>query len=151
MKLFLQKKCKIFERWWLRPQTPKTAPPLRISGYAPVRNNFVLKHHRPKNMQRPKKSLKLFLRRYQNLIDWCIFILLSRESDGALCFGRIRTRLGVDHFPSFPVDVLSSSHVNLLLVQSHQAEIIIVKRLIQGRNNVTRVRVELMILRSESS
>ena len=39
------------------------------------------------------------------LIDWCIFILLSRESDGALCFGRIRTRLGVDHFPSFPVDV----------------------------------------------
>ena len=73
MKLFLQKKCKIFERWglrphtpvppaaggfapnpqppaaggfaprpplasggWgLRPQTPKTAPPLRISGYAP--------------------------------------------------------------------------------------------------------------------
>ena len=32
------------------------------------------------------------------MIDWCIFILLSRESDGALCFGRIRTRLGVDHF-----------------------------------------------------
>ena len=79
------------------------------------------------------------------LIDWCIFILLSRESDGALCFGRIRTRLGVDHFPSFPVDVLTSSHVNLLLVRSHQAEIIIVKRLIQGRNNVTRVWVELMI------
>ena len=84
------------------------------------------------------------------MIDWCIFILLSRESDGALCFGRIRTRLGVDHFPSFPVGVLTSSHVNLLLVRSHQAEIIIVKRLIQGRNNVTRVRVELMILRSES-
>ena len=30
----------------------------------------------------------------------------------------------------------------LLLVRSHQAEIIIVKRLIQGRNNVTRVRGE---------
>ena len=60
-------------------------------------------------------------------------------------------RLGVDHFPSFPVDVLTSSHVNLLLVRSHQAEIIIVKRLIQGRDNVTRLRVELMILRSESS
>ena len=89
--------------------------------------------------------------RYDCLIDWCIFILLSRESDGALYFGRIRTRLGVDHFPSFPVDVLTSSHVNLLLVRSHQAEIIIVERLIQGRNNVTRVRVELMILRSESS
>ena len=26
MKLFLQKKCKVFERWGLRPQTPKTAP-----------------------------------------------------------------------------------------------------------------------------
>ena len=32
--------------------------------------------------------------------------------------------------------------LNLLLVQSHQAEIIIVKRLNQGRNNVTRLRVE---------
>ena len=85
------------------------------------------------------------------LVGWCIFILLSRESDVELCFGRVRTRLGVGHFPSFPVDVLTCSHVNLLLVRSHQAEIIIVKRLIQGRNNVTRVRVELMILRSESS
>ena len=28
MKLFLQKKCKIFKRWGLRPQTPKTAPPI---------------------------------------------------------------------------------------------------------------------------
>ena len=36
MKLFLQNKSQIFERWGLRPQTPKTAPPLRISGYAPV-------------------------------------------------------------------------------------------------------------------
>ena len=48
MKLFLQKKCKIYERWGLRPQTPvppaaggfalrppKATPPLRISGYAP--------------------------------------------------------------------------------------------------------------------
>ena len=94
---------------------------------------------------------EIVLANFDWLIDWCIFILLSRESDGALYFGRIRTRLGVDHFPSFPVDVLTSSHVNLLLVRSHQAEIIIVKRLIQGRNNVTRVRVELMILRSESS
>ena len=32
----------------------------------------------------------------KSLIDWLIFILLSQESDGALCFGRIRTRLGVD-------------------------------------------------------
>ena len=36
----------------------------------------------------------------------------------------------------------NSCSLNLLLVRSHQAEIIIVKRLIQGRNNVTRVRVE---------
>ena len=43
------------------------------------------------------------------------------------------------------------SHVNLLLVRSHQAEIIVVKRLIQGRNSVTKVRVKLMIMRSESS
>ena len=36
----------------------------------------------------------------------------------------------------------NSCPLHLLLVRSHQAEIIIVKRLIQGRNNVTRVRVE---------
>ena len=38
IKLFLQKKCKIFGRWGLRPHTPKTAAPLRISGYAPGYN-----------------------------------------------------------------------------------------------------------------
>ena len=37
---------------------------------------------------------------------------------------------------------LNSCPLNLLLVRSHQAEIIIVKRLIEGRKNVTRVRVE---------
>ena len=57
----------------------------------------------------------------------------------ALSFERFRTRLGVDYFPSFPVETLTSSHVNLLLVRSHQGEIFNVKRLI---NNVTRVRVE---------
>ena len=36
----------------------------------------------------------------------------------------------------------NSCPLDLLLVRSHQGEIIIVKRLIQGRNNVTRVRVE---------
>ena len=36
MKLFLQKKRKIFERWGPPPPSPKkTSPPLRISGYAP--------------------------------------------------------------------------------------------------------------------
>ena len=37
---------------------------------------------------------------------------------------------------------LNSRPLNLLLVRSHQTEKIIVKRLIQGRNNVTRARVE---------
>ena len=36
----------------------------------------------------------------------------------------------------------NSCPLNLLLVRSHQAEIIIVKRLIQGRSNLTRVGVE---------
>ena len=36
----------------------------------------------------------------------------------------------------------NSCPLKLLLVQSHQAEIIIAKRLIQGPNNVARVRVE---------
>ena len=37
---------------------------------------------------------------------------------------------------------LNSCPLNLLLVQSHQEKIINVKRLIQGRNKVTRVRVK---------
>ena len=49
MKLFLQKNAKFLSAggfapkpplasrgWGLRPQTPQTAPPLRISGYAPI-------------------------------------------------------------------------------------------------------------------
>ena len=38
IKLFLQKNTKVFERWELRSQTPKTAAPLRISGCAPGYN-----------------------------------------------------------------------------------------------------------------
>ena len=37
--MIFAKKCKIFERWGLRPQTsrpPTHSPPLGISGYAPV-------------------------------------------------------------------------------------------------------------------
>ena len=66
MKLVLQKKMQNFRALVAPPPDPQNSPPLRICGYAPVRNKFVLKHHRPKNIQRPKKSLKLFLRRYQN-------------------------------------------------------------------------------------
>ena len=44
IKLFLQTKCKIFERWGLRPQTPKTAASLQISGYAHGYNIAWLQH-----------------------------------------------------------------------------------------------------------
>ena len=56
--------------------------------------------------------------------------------------GGIRTCLGVSDDPMFLWIFSNSCPLNLLLVRSHQAEIIIVKRLIQGRNNVARVRVE---------
>ena len=56
--------------------------------------------------------------------------------------GGIRTSLGVSDDPMFLWISSNSCPLNLLLVRSHQAEIIFVKRLIQGRNNVTRVRVE---------
>ena len=55
--------------------------------------------------------------------------------------GGIRTCLGVSDDPMFLWISSSSCPLNLLLVRSHLAEII-VKRLIQGGNNVTRVRVE---------
>ena len=54
----------------------------------------------------------------------------------------IRTCLGISDDPMFLWISSNSCPLNLLLVLSHQAKIIIVKRLIQGRNNVTRVRVE---------
>ena len=56
--------------------------------------------------------------------------------------GGIRTCLGVSDDPMFLWISSSSCPLNLLLVRSHQAEIIIVKRLTQGCNNLTRVRVE---------
>ena len=54
----------------------------------------------------------------------------------------IRTCLGVSDDPMFLWISSNSCPMNLLLVRSHQTEVIIVKRLIQGRNNVTKVRVE---------
>ena len=56
--------------------------------------------------------------------------------------GGIHICLGVFDDPLFLWISSNSCPLNLLLVRSHQAEIIIVKRLIQGRNNVTRVWVE---------
>ena len=46
-------------------------------------------------------------------------------------------------FAKFLVDIELLPSLNLLLVRSHQAELIIVKRLMQRRNNVTRLLVEL--------
>ena len=54
----------------------------------------------------------------------------------------IRNCLGASNDPMFLWISLNFRPLNLLLVRSHQAEIIIVNRLIKGRNNVTRVRVE---------
>ena len=54
----------------------------------------------------------------------------------------IRTCLGVFGDPILQWISSNSCPLNLLLVRSHQAEIIIVKRFIQGRNSVTRVQVE---------
>ena len=45
----------------------------------------------------------------------------------------------------------ASDFFNLLLVRFHRAEIIVVKHLIQGRNNETWVGVEPSTLRSRSS
>ena len=56
--------------------------------------------------------------------------------------GGIRTCLGVSSDPMFLWVSPNFCPLNLLLIRSHQVEIIIVKRFIQGRNNVTRVRVE---------
>ena len=50
---------------------------------------------------------------------------------------------GVSDDPMFLWISSNSYPLNLLLVRSHQAQIIIAKLLIQGRNSVTRVRVEL--------
>ena len=54
----------------------------------------------------------------------------------------ISTCLGVSDNPMFLQISSNSCPLNLLLVRSHQAKIIIVKRLIQGRNNLIRVRVK---------
>ena len=56
--------------------------------------------------------------------------------------GKIRTCLRGSSDPMVPWISSNSHSLNLLLVLCPQANVIIVKRLNQGRNNVTRVRVE---------
>ena len=56
--------------------------------------------------------------------------------------GGICTCLGVSSNPIFLWNSSNYCPLNLLLVRSHQAEMFIVKYLIQERNNMTRVQVE---------
>ena len=75
-----------------------------------------------------------------DLIKWLIQIYLSlmKKRRWRFHFKRIVfTRWGADRISSFSVDIWLHPTYNLLLVRSHQAEIIIVKHLTQGRNNVT--------------
>ena len=51
----------------------------------------------------------------------------------------------------FPLISSNSCLLNLLFVQSHQRGIIIAKRLILGRSNVTRVKIKPKIMRLKSS
>ena len=82
------------------------------------------------------------------LLLLCIFILLSPNSVRRQLVGRsahfslqdyfvirgIRTCLGVSDDPMFLWISSNSCPLNLLLVRSHQAEIIILKHLFQGHN-----------------
>ena len=77
----------------------------------------------------------------QRLTYWTIPILFI-----ALTTSWLEESATALEFPTMQLMFLwissNSCPLNLLLVRSHQTEIIIVKRLIQGRNNVNRVRVE---------
>jgi len=75
----------------------------------------------------------------QNIV--CLFhlFLLLRESDGGAVFWTNPQWSFTRKFSGF---FFNFSPVNLLLIRSHQAEII-VKCLIQGRNNATRMGAEL--------
>ena len=65
---------------------------------------------------------------------------------------RLRTPLLRPQNPKNPEDPKNrTTALNLLLARFHQAEIIIVKHLIQGRNNEIRLGGEPLTLRSWSS
>ena len=93
--------------------------------------------------------------------DWylfvcCIFFSLLQDSgkrkllddpytfhcDNYFGFGGIRSCLSVSYDPMLAWIHSNSCPINFLLLQSHQAEIAIVKHLIQGPNNLTKVQVE---------
>ena len=75
---------------------------------------------------------------------------MSLERDGVTFFRRIRTRLGIGHFPTFSVGV-TFHHLILLFDRSYRAEIIVLKRPIQARSNVAKRRVEVFKTGSKPS
>ena len=85
------------------------------------------------------------MKSYENKLI-SIFLSLSSYHEEALCVGRIQTRMGVA-FVTKLSGRISCDFFNLLLAGFHQADIIIVKHLIQGRNNETRLGVESLTLR----
>ena len=78
----------------------------------------------------------------RNANYWTIRTLEESICNDYFVLGGIRTCLGVSTDPMFVWISLNSSPLNLLLVRSHQADRIILKHPIQGRNNVTMERVE---------
>ena len=78
-----------------------------------------------------------------SLIDWSIFIHLARGSAAGAFILYKSSSLAFEStvFQVFRL-MFDLSQVNLWLVQTQQAEIIIVKHLIERHINVTRVRVE---------
>ena len=96
----------------------------------------------------PKRSVswafEVSTKRYKNILRyWLIFILLSTESNGGASLWTNPHPLRSWPFSKFSDWRLISSHEKLLLVWSHQAVTrIIIKRLVQADNGMTRVRVE---------
>ena len=85
-----------------------------------------------------------------NLWKGSIDFLISswhEKATEALYIGRIQTRLGVVFASEFSGLSFASDFFNLLLVRFHQAEIIIMKHLIRGRNNEAWIGVEPSTLR----
>ena len=72
------------------------------------------------------------------------------HSNDNFMIGEIRTNLGVSDDSMFLWISSNSCPLNLLLIRNHQATIIIVKRLIQERDNVTRVGVVVKNLKQYS-
>ena len=101
-------------------------------------------------LQRLGRVVSLRAQRLIDLINFFIFIFLSQKSG----VGAMR-RTNPDSLRScfcFQVFVVEfSDFFNFLLARFHQAEIIIVKHLIQGRNNETRLGVKPLTSRSWSS